>query len=52
MLSLQRQKMCLQTFASNVDSDQPAHLLGAFWIANDIKLLHAGKEDSDQTARF
>ena len=27
-------------------------LLGAFWIAKDAKFLHAGNEDSDQTARM
>ena len=26
-------------------------LLGAFWTAKDAKILHADKEDSNQTAR-
>ena len=32
-------------------SDQNLHL-GAFWIANDAKVLHADNEGSDQTARM
>ena len=54
-----RQKTYHGTCAHSEDSDQTAHCavwsessLGTFWIAKNVKFLHAGNEDPDQTARM
>ena len=53
----QRPKTSSGAYALSEDSDQTAHscsliriFTGAFWIANDTKILQADNEDSDQTA--
>ena len=53
----QRQKTFLRTSVPNEDSDQPAYsrsrsesFLDVFWIAKDAKVIHADKEDSEQSA--